>query len=211
MRDPGAFFVISFAVSGRGVMEEDAVPELLARLRQGDAELEAEVVRRFAGRLLALTRHRLRKELAAKIGAEDVVQMAFGIFFAAVRAGRFTFADWHQLWSLLRVMVLRQCRQCHLYYRAGRRDIRREMSLSNWSETATEALRDHGGSAPETVAIKELLTHVRRQLKRSHRCIVTLRCQGHTLDQISARTGFSRRTVQRVLEHVRRCLRDVLE
>src|SRR5688500_425687 len=93
-----------------------------------DEAVAREVFDRFAGRLVALARSRLSRQIQQKEDAEDVVQSVYRSFCARHAAGEFTFAGWDNLWSLLVTITLRKCSRRAEFWHAQQRDPRRETS-----------------------------------------------------------------------------------
>src|SRR5262245_19261250 len=109
--------------------EQDDFDNLAARLRAGDEEAAAEVFNRFAHRLIALARARLQSVLGTKEDPEDVVQSVYRSFFRRQREGRFQIDSWEDMWGILTVLTVRKCGRRITYFRAARRDVRREIRL----------------------------------------------------------------------------------
>jgi RNA polymerase sigma-70 factor (ECF subfamily) len=182
--------------------------ELMARLRAGDDRAAAQVFHRFAHRLIALAQSRLDRAIRQKVDPEDVLQSVFQSFFRRHAEGQFELENWESLWSLLTVFTLRKCGHRVEHFRAARRDVRRETepvtppdeSTASWVALARDPLPAEAAMLTETV--EELL----RGLGERDRHIVVLSLQGRTVPEISAQVGYAERTVQRVLELVKKWL-----
>src|ERR1700735_522314 len=117
-------------------MSQDAsFAELMVRMRAGDQKAAARVFRQFGQRLIALARGWLDRAIQQKIDPEDVMQSAFKSFFVRNANGEYDIAGWESLWSLLVVITLRKCGHRVDYFRAARRDVRREVV---WPAAADE-------------------------------------------------------------------------
>jgi RNA polymerase sigma-70 factor (ECF subfamily) len=189
--------------------QDNAFAEIMARLRAGDQGAAAEVFRRFANRLIGLARTHLDQRLRQKVDPEDVMQSALKSFFARHANGQFDLSDWDGLWSMLVVITLRKCGHKAEYFRAAMRDVGREQaapvsdedSVSGWQAVAREP------TPVQAVMLAEAVEQVLQALGDDReRRIVELSLQGFTPAEVSAQVGRSERTVQRVLDRVRRRL-----
>jgi RNA polymerase sigma-70 factor (ECF subfamily) len=184
---------------------DDTFPDLVARLRSGDADAAQEIFRRFARRLIGLARLRLDARLQQKVDPEDVVQSVFRSFFVRHAGGEFDLHGWDSLWSLLTVITLRKCGHKLEYFHAACRDVRRETapateqedSLQSWQGIAREPTPDEAAQLADTVA--QLIA----ALAAEDRSLVELALQGHTAAEISAQCGVAERTVYRRLERIK--------
>ena len=187
---------------------ELSLSDLMIRLRYGDQKAAAQVVQRYANELIALARSRLDHLLRRKVDPEDILQSALQSFFAGSREGQFEVRDWGSLWGLLTTITLRKCGHQSEYFRAARRDLRREVAPGEQADESLPA-PDIAGPAPtpeEAAVLAETLEELLQQLDDRSRDIVSLRLQGYTTCEISTREGCTERTVQRVLERVRKWL-----
>jgi RNA polymerase sigma-70 factor (ECF subfamily) len=181
--------------------------EVMARLRAGDERAAAQVFNRFAERLIALARSRLDARLRQKVDPEDLLQSVCKSFFVRHARGEFEVGGWDGLWALLTVLTVRKCAQQAKHYHAARRDVRRE------AEAAAEAPADGWdpvGREPtpeEAAELADAVERLMRGLDERYREILALSLQGKTAEEISAAVGYARRTVRRVLDHVRDRLR----
>jgi RNA polymerase sigma-70 factor (ECF subfamily) len=194
-------------------MPEDRVfAEMMARLRAGDQVAATEVFRRFAHRLIGLARGHLDARVRQKVDPEDVMQSALKSFFVRHQGGQFDLAGWDNLWSMLVVITLRKCGHQVEHYRAGCRDVQRELtpfngsaeeSAPSWEAIATEPTPEQAALLAEAVEqVMQSLGDVRE------RRILELSLQGYRPVEISEHPDVRRseRTVQRVLERVQRRL-----
>jgi RNA polymerase sigma-70 factor (ECF subfamily) len=187
------------------VMQPD-IPftELMGRLRNGDAHAARTVFDRFARRLVGLAATRLPPALSAKVDPEDLIQSVFRSFFLRHADGRLDPENWDDLWTLLTVLTVRKCGHKVNYFRAGRRDVRREAPPQRASDSAP----DWDAAAPdptpsEAALLAETLQQVLDDLRPDQRPIVLLRLQGYAHREISEQVGCTERTVERVLKAVR--------
>jgi RNA polymerase sigma-70 factor (ECF subfamily) len=146
--------------------------------------------------------------LQSKVDPEDVLQSVFRSFFGRQREGRFAIESWDSLWGLLMVMTLRKCRRRIQYYRADRRDARRETSWED--EPGPESEPETFAREPtpsEATMLVELVSRLMRNLPDEDRAVLALHLQGCTIAEIKAQTGHAMRTIRRILDRVRGHLR----
>lgn len=182
--------------------------EVMARVRAGENQAAARVFNQFAQRLIALARSRLDSHTRQKVDPEEVVQSVYRSFFKRHAEGQFNVQDWDNLWTLLAVITARKCANRVNFFRAACRDVRQEMPLP---QTADGPAADSPGSAaeptPEEAAIlTDTIEQLMRGLDQRNREILALALQGYTTSEISTELGRAKRSVQRVLEHVKKCL-----
>src|SRR5690242_16562565 len=96
------------------------------RLLADEPQAAEQLFRRYVARLTALASRRLSPKVAARVGAEDIVQSAYGSFFAAAKSGRFAIDASGDLWRLLATMTVRKLQGQVEHHRAQRRSIERE-------------------------------------------------------------------------------------
>jgi RNA polymerase sigma-70 factor (ECF subfamily) len=189
---------------------ESSIHELMTRLRDGDEAAAAQVFNRFANDLIVLARSRLDRLLLRKVDPEDVLQSVFHSFFARTNDGQFDIQSWDSLWGLLTTITLRKCGRQGEYFRAARRDLRREVTAAASPNDSLPPLAleiTSPSPTPEEAAVlAETLEELLGRLDGRSRPIVSLRLQGYTTAEVSTQVGCTERTVQRVLEQVRKWL-----
>lgn len=179
--------------------------DLAARLRAGDTAAVAGIHQRFAQRLIALARTRMDKSLQPKLDPEDVLQSVFCSLVTRHADGRVDLYNWDSLWSLLVVMTLRKCKGQVKFFHREARDVRREnepapespLSGYGWEALAREP------TPLEAAELADTLESLMQRLTPRERAVATLRLQGHSVLEISARVGRTERTVERALERAR--------
>jgi RNA polymerase sigma factor (sigma-70 family) len=183
---------------------------LMNRLQAGDQDAAAEIFHRFANRLIQLARSRLNAQIRQKVDPEDVMQSVLKSFFHRQTEEAFVLGDWNNLWSLLVKITLRKCGGRVRYFKAVRRDMRRERpthslpddSTASWQAIAREP------TPSEAAILTETVQHLLSGLRERDRQIVSFRLQGAQNTEIARHVGCTERTVQRVLERLARRLRD---
>ena len=187
------------------MVEELSFEELMQRLRAGDQEAATLVFNRFAQRLIALARSRLDQRMRQKLDPEDVVNSAYKSFFIRNRAGKFHLENWDSLWGMLTVITVRKCGRAIDRFHTQKQDIDREVAVLPGDGLAFEALANEP-TPSEAALLAETVEMLLRGLPEVERSIVALSLQGYTATEIKAEVGRTERTVQRVLERVRKRL-----
>ena len=192
------------------MIREPAFDVLMERLRAGDEDAAARVFNRFARRLILLARDRLGRGLRRKEDAGDVLQSVFRSFFTRYRGGQLQFDSWEGLWGILTLITLHKCGNRVEYFHAARRDVRREVSLpaADESRAAWEAVA-RGPGPVEAAALTGTLERLMAGLDERDREVLTLCLQGYTMREVGEQVSRAERTVRRVLERVRRRLREL--
>jgi RNA polymerase sigma-70 factor (ECF subfamily) len=192
--------------------EDESFPELMARLRAGDADAAERVFRHFTQRLIALARSRLDAAVRQKVDPEDVLQSVYRSFYRRHLEGQFDLDGWDGLWGLLARITLRKCGRQVKHFRAARRDVRREAA----DEAAPEEEADEGWEAlareptpPEAAQLAEAVEGLLAGLEGRDREVVSLALQGYSAAEVSARLNRPERTVYRLLARVKEQLRSL--
>ena len=189
---------------------DDSFPELMDRLRSGEDQAAREVFEHFATRLVGLARRHLDGRLAVKVDPEDVVQSAYKSFFVRQREGTLAVGNWDGLWGILTMITIRKCADRAAYFRAGKRDVAREMSGrpddSSYDPMAEIAL-DREPSPEEAVVLTEAVEALFQAVTDpDERAILELSLQGYSAPEISEQLGRAERSVRRLRERIRKRL-----
>lgn len=175
---------------------------LLARVRDGSQDAAGELYRRYAQRLLALARAKCGADLAARVDVEDIVQSVFGSFFRGAGQGYYTAPPGEELWGLLLVIALNKIRAKGAHHRAAKRDVRKTVGgdvLAGGADGFDPPADDETAHHILRLVVDEVLN----ELPDGHRDVVRLRIEGYEVAEVAARTGRSKRTVERVLQDFR--------
>jgi RNA polymerase sigma-70 factor (ECF subfamily) len=166
--------------------------DLAARLQAGNPEATAEMVRRFARRLAALARRRLRTAVRPRVDPEDIVQSVFCSFFRRHALASFDLDGWDALWRLLACITIRKCAR-----KAGR-------ALRELADEAAVAARLNRRPTPEEITcLADTVEHLTRGLSEHERQMLWLRLEGWSSREIAGRLGCTERKVQRLVEYLR--------
>jgi RNA polymerase sigma-70 factor (ECF subfamily) len=178
--------------------------DFLRRVRAGDEQAAAELVRLYEPTIRRVVRFRLADaRLAAALDSADVCQSVLASFFVRVASGQFELSGPDDLVKLLVGMARHKLASRARKERAGRRDHRRARAGLDG-----DRLADGGPTPSECVASQELLQEVQRRLTPGERQLAELRQQGLDWAEIAARLGGSpvalRKRLSRALDRVTR-------
>jgi RNA polymerase sigma-70 factor, ECF subfamily len=181
----------------------DSFAALIEGLRAGEDAASREVFERFACRLIALARRQFEQRLAHRVDVEGVVQSAFKSFFVRHRKGKLQVGNWNGLWGLLTLITLRKCADRAEYFRAERRDVRREVAPPAGRDQPCHLALDREPRPDEAAILAEMVEQICRDADADERPVLELSLQGLTAEEVSLRLGRALRSVQRVRERIR--------
>lgn len=187
------------------MLSSDAFDELMSRVRAGQPEAAAELVRQFEPEIRLEVRVRLRLQdsrMRRLLDSMDITQSVFGSFFAGVAVGRFVPENPRHLLGLLTTMTKNKLLTQVRNHRRQRRDVRRVQSID---VVAGDVAAD-GESPSEFVAGAELLGEIRSRLSEEERRVAELRGHGETWAAIAEELGGTadgrRKQVDRALTRI---------
>jgi RNA polymerase sigma factor (sigma-70 family) len=165
------------------VSEETPFDDLVARLRRGDPDAAAELVRRYEPAIRAAVRGRMADtRLRRLFDSMDVCQTVLASFFARVALGQYELNSADDLVRLLVGMARNKlAKQVTRHRRAGR-DYRRTAPAVEGHAQPVSVTPDPA----RQVAAAELVAEVYRLLSPDERRLVELRQHGHDWPAIAA-------------------------
>jgi RNA polymerase sigma-70 factor (ECF subfamily) len=180
--------------------------ELIRRVRAGDQEAAAEVVRRYEPAIRRAVRFRLTDaRLGRVLDSMDICQSVLASFFVRAAAGQFDLERPEQLLGLLAAMARKKLAFQARKERAQRRDNRRVAA------GADDVVFVAGDPSPSRhAAVRELLKEVQRRLSPDERRLAELRAAGLEWTAIAEQVGGSpealRKKLARAVERAARAL-----
>jgi RNA polymerase sigma-70 factor (ECF subfamily) len=193
----------------------DSATRWLRELKQGNREAARELWQRYSHRMDHVARARLRHARHGGFDEEDVTLSAFDNFCRAVETGRYQDLEGSdELWHLLVTFTLRKANDRLKGEAAEKRggqahSANQTQTFEGGADSRLEKIptRDLG---PESAALmaeecSRLLSLLNDPELES---LVLLKLEGHTNDEIAARLGYNRRTIQRMLNIVRELWKD---
>jgi DNA-directed RNA polymerase specialized sigma24 family protein len=190
---------------------DGSITRWFGSLQAGNREAAQGLWERFASRLVGLARARLQAAPRRAADEEDAVLSAFDSFCRGAEQGRFPqVQDRGDLWNLLVAITLRKVSDQVLHERRQKRGggaVRCGADLARGGDDDPVFLEDLIGREPTPQLAAEMADQCHRLLTllsdADLRSIALLKMEGYTDDEIAAKLGCVRRTVQRKLTLIR--------
>ncbi len=166
--------------------EEPPFEEMMRRIREGDQEAAAQLVRFYEPTIRRVIRFRLQdSRLKTLLDSEDICQSVLGSFFVRAAAGQYELQHPEQLVQLLVKMARNKLASKTRRETAQRRDRRRLEATDALAEEAAAT-----SATPSRVLMhQELLTEAYRRLADDELELVRLRHEGLSWEEIAAQQG----------------------
>jgi RNA polymerase sigma-70 factor (ECF subfamily) len=183
--------------------DETTFADFLRRIRAGDEQAAAELVRRYEAAVRLAARMRLGDaRLRRVLDSMDVCQSVLASFFVRAAAGQYDLERPDQLVRLLVAIARNKVAYQARRHRAGNRDLRRDDALDAGARELVGA-----EPTPSRVASgRELLAEVRRRLTPEELRVADLRAEGREWAEIAATLGGTvearRKQLARALDRV---------
>jgi len=166
------------------VAETISFTDLIRRVREGDEQAAAELVRRYEPELRRMIRIRLSDQrLDRRLDSMDICQSVLANFFVRVGAGQFDLEQPEQLVKLLMTMARNRVRDEARKQLAARRDHRRQERDGPELLAGIAAPQE---SPSQVVVLQELMQRTRRLLTEEERRLAELRAAGMGWPEIAA-------------------------
>ncbi len=176
---------------------------LMRRLGEGDATAAEQVVDQYGAHVTRAIRRRFRtRKMRVLYGTEDCMQSVWGSIFSDIdRVAKIDTPE-HLMLYLAKVagnkLIDRDRQQ-----RALCNDIYRECDLPESKANGQGGLTSGDLTPSQAVAIDDEWNVRTKGLSTEKRTILELHRQGHTSDEIAAKTGRSSRGIRRVIQQLR--------
>jgi RNA polymerase sigma-70 factor (ECF subfamily) len=172
---------------GRSIMpEEEAFRDLIGRVRAGDAQAAAELVRQYEPEIRRAVRVLLAgSHLRRLLDSMDISQSVLANFFVRVAAGQFEVDDPAHLLNLLVTMAHNRLRDQARKQHTGRRDARRQQP----SAAALEGVASPDPGPAHVVAGQDLLQQLRSRLSDEERHVFDQWANGCDWAALAAQQG----------------------
>jgi RNA polymerase sigma-70 factor (ECF subfamily) len=165
----------------------DTFADFMSRIRAGDEQAAAELVRRYEPLIRREVRLHLEdRRLSRLFDSMDVCQSVLGSFFLRAAAGEYDLEQPEQLVRLLVTMARNKLASAARGQHRQRRDQRR---VSAGGEAELAGLADPRPGPEESVAGAELLRRFRDALSAEEKQLVDLRGEGLAWADVAARLG----------------------
>jgi RNA polymerase sigma factor (sigma-70 family) len=162
---------------------DDGYPDLIRRVRGGDQDAAAELVRRYEPAIRRVVRiHMHDPRMRRVLDSTDICQSVLATFFVRMNLGQYDLDTPANLLKLLATIARNKVTNQVNRQRADRRDYRREQSLGERDGLELTAQSDPG----EQAAARELLVKVRENLSDEERDLADRRARGDSWAEIAA-------------------------
>jgi DNA-directed RNA polymerase specialized sigma24 family protein len=192
---------------------DDSVTQWLAQLQGGDPAAAQRLWERYFRRLVGLARHKFQGRPRRAADEEDVALSAFDSFCRGAEAGRFPrLADRDNLWKLLVTITDRKASQQVLHegrQKRGGKAVLGESALVGPTGAAAGAagLEQFLDREPTPEFAAQVAEEWHRLLDRlpnaELRSVAQWKMEGYTNEEIAAKLGCARRSVERRLRVIR--------
>jgi RNA polymerase sigma-70 factor (ECF subfamily) len=189
-------------------LTQEAYAEFIARVRAGDEQAAAELVRRYEPEIRLEVRTWLRfrdPRLRRVFDSLDICQSVLASFFVRAAVGEYDLDQPHQLLHLLVGMARNKLKGQVKHHQRQRRDVRRVRGDELGEAGQTVAAED---SPSQLASGRELLGEFRKRLSEEECRLADLRAQGRDWMAIAAELGGTpegrRKQLQRAIERVER-------
>lgn len=183
--------------------DDSDIPGFLHRIANGDQDAARELLSRYEAEVRLVVRRQLPRLLRSRFDSLDFLQSVWGSFFRRVKGGASEFEDSRHLVAFLARAAKNKV--IDEYRRAGSQkgDMHREEPLWTDGDRPRElpAIAD---TASQVFAAHEAFGRLRDLLPEDRHRLLELKAEGLSSREIGERLGISERTVQRVLEDLRR-------
>jgi RNA polymerase sigma-70 factor (ECF subfamily) len=186
------------------MIEDEAFSDLIRRVRAGNQEAAAELVRLYEPEVRRAVRLRLTdRRLTRVLDSMDICQSVMANFFIRAAAGQFDLERPDQVLRLLVTMARNRLLDQARRQQATRRDSRR---VETGGDERLEAVPNHDPTPSQVVSERELLEALRSKLTAEEQQLAEHRALGRDWAEIAAEMGGTpeslRKRLSRALDRV---------
>jgi len=183
--------------------EGSELSEFLKRIQDGDEGAARELLSRFEAEVRLVVRRQLPRLLRSRFDSLDFLQSVWGSFFRRMRTTPTEFEDSRHLVAFLARAAKNKVIDEYRRAASRKHDMHREEPL--WGDGLRPKDVPSSTDSPSEVAqAHEVLVRLRELMPAERRTILEMKAEGLSSKDIADRLGISERTVQRVLEELRR-------
>jgi len=187
----------------RSLSGDGELSDFLKRIQSGDEGAARELLQRFEAEVRLVVRRQLPRLLRSRFDSLDFLQSVWGSFFRRMRTSPTEFEDSRHLVAFLARAAKNKVIDEYRRAASRKHDMHREEPLWD-SGLRPRDVPDSTDSPSEVAQAHEFLGRLRDLVPQEKRSILELKAQGLSSKDISQRLGISERTVQRLLEDLRR-------
>jgi RNA polymerase sigma-70 factor (ECF subfamily) len=194
-----------------GLLERDesdretpsGLADFLIRIHKGDQEAARELLMRYEAEVRLVVRRQLPRLLRSRFDSLDFLQSVWGSFFRRMRDAPTEFEDSRHLVAFLARAAKNKVIDEYRRAASRKQDMHREEPLRPEGGHSQD-LTDSIDSPSEIAQAHEAYGRLLDLLPEERQSILKLKADGLSSKDIGAELGISERTVQRVLEDLRR-------
>ena len=177
--------------------------DFLRRIQAGDDGAARELLDLYEAEVRLVVRRQLPRLLRSRFDSLDFLQSVWGSFFRRMRTAPTEFEDSRHLVAFLARAAKNKVIDEYRRAASRKHNMHREEPL--WLDgRRPRDVPDPIDSPSEVAQAHEVLVRLRELMPEERRTILELKAQGLSSKDIGERLGISERTVQRVLEELRR-------
>ena len=177
--------------------------DFLRRIQAGDDGAARELLSRYEAEVRLVVRRQLPRLLRSRFDSLDFLQSVWGSFFRRMRTAPTEFEDSRHLVAFLARAAKNKVIDEYRRAASRKHNMHREEPL--WLDgRRPRDVPDPIDSPSEVAQAHEVLVRLQELMPAERRTILELKAQGLSSKDIGERLGISERTVQRVLEELRR-------
>ncbi len=179
------------------------ITDFLKRIQAGDEGAARELLQRFEAEVRLVVRRQLPRLLRSRFDSLDFLQSVWGSFFRRMRTSPTEFEDSRHLVAFLARAAKNKVIDEYRRAASHKHNMHREEPL--WADGNRPREVAGSNDTPSEVAeAHEALVRMRELVPEEKRSILELKAEGYSSKDIGEKLGISERTVQRVLEELRR-------
>jgi RNA polymerase sigma factor (sigma-70 family) len=191
------------SVGERARREEGELTEILRRIQDGDDSAARVLLQRYESEVRLVVRRQLPRLLRSRFDSLDFLQSVWGSFFRRMRSTPTEFEDSRHLVAFLARAAKNKVIDEYRRAASRKNDMHREEPL--WGDGhRPRDVPDPIDSPSEVAQAREVFGRLRELMPEEKRSILEMKAEGLSSKDIGERLGISERTVQRVLEDLRR-------
>lgn len=175
----------------------------LNRIQHGDQDAARDLLTRYEAEVRLVVRRQLPRLLRSRFDSLDFLQSVWGSFFRRIREGATEFEDSRHLVAFLARAAKNKVIDEYRRAASQKQDMHREESL--WTDRdRPRDLADSGETPSQIAEAHEAFHRLSSLVPEDRRVVLELKAQGLSSREIGDKLGVSERTVQRVIEELRR-------
>jgi len=191
------------SIGDPSVQRGGELADFLRRIQQGDQAAARELLQRYEPEVRLVVRRQLPRLLRSRFDSLDFLQSVWGSFFRRMRDAPTDFEDSRHLVAFLARAAKNKVIDEYRRAASLKNDMHREEPLWTDGDRPRE-VADPIDSPSEVAQAHEAFDRLNALVPRERRTMLELKAQGLSSKDIGDRLGVSERTVQRVLEDLRR-------